>query len=227
MGRWKDATALLGAALLLLPAACDQGRQTEETGAPPAEAPAPAGEPSAGEPAATRLLNPNEATPEELAAVPGLNPQAVDALVKGRPYRDMLAVDRALANTLSEAEREAVYDRLWLPVDVNTAPYEMLLRVPGIGVRSAKRIISARRTGPLNFEGLKKLGVVLKRAQYFILCSGRAVPGLKMSHDSILRGLLSDRSMRLMDEDSGEQLSLFDDSLVTREDVLKCLTGQI
>ena len=115
----------------------------------------------------------------------------------------------------------------YFPVDVNTAPYEMLLRVPGIGVRSAKRIISARRTGPLNFEGLKKLGVVLKRAQYFILCSGRAVPGLKMSHDSILRGLLSDRSMRIMDEDSGEQLSLFDDSLVTREDVLKCLTGQI
>lgn len=135
MGRWKDATALLGAALLLLPAACDQGRQTEETGAPPAEAPAPAGEPSAGEPTATRLLNPNEATPEELAAVPGLNPQAVDALVKGRPYRDMLAVDRALANTLSEAEREAVYDRLWLPVDVNTASREELALIPGVGER--------------------------------------------------------------------------------------------
>ena len=113
------------------------------------------------------------------------------------------------------------------PVEVNTASYEMLLRVPGIGVRSAQRIIRARKTGPLDFDGLKKLGVVLKRAQYFILCRGKAVPGLKMSHESILRGLLSDRSMRLMDGEMGEQLSLFDDTHVTREDVLKCLTGQI
>ncbi|HHU05131.1 MAG TPA: putative DNA modification/repair radical SAM protein [Clostridiales bacterium] len=113
------------------------------------------------------------------------------------------------------------------PVDVNTAPYEMLLRVPGIGLTSAERIIEARRVGPLNFDGLRKLGVALKRAQYFILCSGRAVEGLKMSHESILRGLLSDRSMRLMDGTMGEQLSLFDDTFVTREDVLKCLTGQI
>ena len=113
------------------------------------------------------------------------------------------------------------------PVDVNTAPYETLLRVPGIGVKSAQRIIKARRAGPLNFDGLKKLGVVMKRAQYFILCSGRGMEGLKISHDSILRGLLSDRSMQLMEGSSGEQLSLFDDTTVTRGDIIKCLTGQI
>ena len=113
------------------------------------------------------------------------------------------------------------------PVDVNTAPYETLLRVPGIGVKSAQRIIKARRAGPLNFDGLKKLGVVMKRAQYFILCSGRGMEGLKISHDSILRGLLSDRRMQLMEGSSGEQLSLFDDTTVTRGDIIKCLTGQI
>jgi len=59
------------------------------------------------------------------------------------------------------------------PVDVNKADYFTLLRVPGIGVISAKRIIMARRSFNLNFENLKKLGVVLKRAQYFITCSGK------------------------------------------------------
>ena len=65
----------------------------------------------------------------------------------------------------------------FFPVDVNRADYEALLRVPGMGVTSARRILAARRVGPLTFEGLKTLGVVLKRAQYFLTCSGRAVPG--------------------------------------------------
>ena len=65
----------------------------------------------------------------------------------------------------------------FFPVDVNRADYEALLRVPGMGVTSARRVLAARRVGPLTFEGLKTLGVVLKRAQYFLTCSGRAVPG--------------------------------------------------
>ncbi len=113
------------------------------------------------------------------------------------------------------------------PVDVNTAPYELLLRVPGIGVRSAQRIVRARKTGALDFDGLKKVGVVLKRAQYFILCKGRGMEGIKFSHDSILRGMLSDSSMQRLDGTAGEQLSLFDDTAVTRSDIIKCLTGQI
>ena len=60
------------------------------------------------------------------------------------------------------------------PVDINRAPYEMLLRVPGIGVKSAQRIRTARRQGSLGLEELKRLGVVLKRAQYFITCRGFA-----------------------------------------------------
>ena len=112
------------------------------------------------------------------------------------------------------------------PVDVNTASYELLLRIPGIGVRSAQRIVRARRAGALDFDGLKKLGVVLKRAQYFVLCKGRGLEGLKFSNESILRGLLSDKSMQRMDP-GVEQLSMFDDSAVTRSDLVKCLTGQM
>lgn len=58
----------------------------------------------------------------------------------------------------------------FFPIEVNTAGYYTLLRVPGIGVTSAKKIITARREHKLNFDTLKKLGVVLKRARYFITC---------------------------------------------------------
>ena len=108
------------------------------------------------------------------------------------------------------------------PVEVNRADYEMLLRVPGIGVKSARRIVTARRAGSLDFDGLKKLGVVLKRAKYFILCRGKAAPGIVMTHRAILRALLSDAALESMHQ--GEQLSLFDP---TMEDVRQCITGQI
>lgn len=58
----------------------------------------------------------------------------------------------------------------FFPIDVNTAPYEMILRVPGIGVKSAKLIVTSRRYGRLSSEQLKKIGVVMKRARYFIVC---------------------------------------------------------
>ena len=79
----------------------------------------------------------------------------------------------------------------FFPVEVNRADYETLLRVPGIGVRSARRILTARRVGPLTFSGLKTLGVVLKRAQYFLTCSGRALRGLKVSEDGLLHHLMA------------------------------------
>ena len=95
------------------------------------------------------------------------------------------------------------------PVEIMRADYETLLRVPGIGPTSAKRIVSARRTAHLRFEDLKKLGVVVKRAQYFVLCDGRAAPGLRFSPATIVqqlealeRGLLPSGEM--------QQLSLFD-----------------
>lgn len=114
------------------------------------------------------------------------------------------------------------------PVEVNRAPYSDLLRVPGIGVKSAKRIVIARRTGPLRFEGLKKLGVVLKRAQYFITCSGKTAEGLKITQDAALRSMMSETTFgRLQDGLQPEQLSFFEQPRLTQEDVRKCLTGQI
>jgi putative DNA modification/repair radical SAM protein len=67
----------------------------------------------------------------------------------------------------------ALRHREFFPVEVNRADYPTLLRVPGIGVRSAQRILQARRVGPLDFDGLKKLGVVLKRARYFVTAKGK------------------------------------------------------
>ncbi len=94
------------------------------------------------------------------------------------------------------------------PVEVNRADYETLLRVPGIGVKSARRILAARRLGPLNFQGLKQLGVVLKRAQYFITCSGRMERGLRVNPDGLLRHLVALEAPNLAPPEP-EQLSLF------------------
>ena len=119
------------------------------------------------------------------------------------------------------------------PVDVNSAEYDMLLRVPGIGVKTANRIITARRTGSLSFDGLKKIGVVLKRAQYFIVCSGRKADGLKITESAVMRELMSASCVKHLDQsgnyitDSSMQLSLFDKADTTKEDFLKCLTGQM
>ena len=76
-------------------------------------------------------------------------------------------------------------------MEVNRADYEALLRVPGIGVTSARRILVARRCASLTFAGLKKLGVVLKRAQYFLTCGGKYLEGLRVSPDGVLRHLVA------------------------------------
>ncbi len=110
------------------------------------------------------------------------------------------------------------------PVEVNRAPYEMLLRVPGIGVKSAKRIRAARRYAALDFDALKKLGVVLKRARYFILCSGKSISPLPTDNPAVIAGAVSDRGFSQRELAPPEQLSLF---APTKEDGVKCLTGQI
>ena len=95
------------------------------------------------------------------------------------------------------------------PVEIMRADYETLLRVPGIGPTSAKRIVSARRTAHLRFEDLKKLGVVVKRAQYFVLCDGHAAPGLRFSPATIVQQLES-LERGLLPSGEMQQLSLFD-----------------
>ena len=100
----------------------------------------------------------------------------------------------------------------FFPVEINTADREALLRVPGIGTVSARRILYARRGRKLEHEDLRKLGVVMKRAQYFITCKGKILDGLTLRQDSILRNLIAVERVSLpMTE--GEQLSLFDREL--------------
>jgi DNA uptake protein ComE-like DNA-binding protein len=82
------------------------------------------------------LLDPNTATREQLAAVPGMPGHLVDALVAGRPYADMLAVDKALtAHQPDSAARKALYARVWKPLDLNSAKGEEILLIPGVGRR--------------------------------------------------------------------------------------------
>lgn len=100
------------------------------------------------------------------------------------------------------------------PVEINRADYHTLLRVPGIGVNSARRICGARKTARLGFEDLKKMGVVLRRALYFITCSGKMMYPTKLEEDYITRNLLSIHEKLPFDQ-SGityKQLSLLDDS---------------
>lgn len=97
------------------------------------------------------------------------------------------------------------------PVEVNQADYMTLLRVPGVGVTSAQRIIKARRFGPLNFQDLKKMGVVLKRALYFLTCNGKTMYPVKIEEDYITRNLLSVKERLPYDINGYRQLNLFDD----------------
>lgn len=91
------------------------------------------------------------------------------------------------------------------PVDVNTAPERQLLRVPGIGPTGAKRIVVARRTGRLGMAELKRIGVVLKRAQYFIIARDYTCP-LHLQRESTVRALIDPNVFAF----NMEQLTLFD-----------------
>lgn len=104
------------------------------------------------------------------------------------------------------------------PVEINRAPLELLLRVPGIGVKSAQRIVAARRSTNLSFADLKKIGVVLKRALYFITCSGRMMYPVKLEEDYIVRNLTDtkDRVRFGSDGMTYRQMSLFDDGSFAR-----------
>ncbi len=121
------------------------------------------------------------------------------------------------------------------PVEVMTADYYQLLRVPGLGVNSARRICRARRYGGLRFEDLKKMGVVLKRAMYFITCQGRVYMPFRMDERFITTNLLGLKE-RLPENvvrsgDTFRQLNLFDDfhlqMPVEQEDKQQVLTGQL
>lgn len=129
---------------------------------------------------------------------------------------ELLTEDRPNFNTALDPKADwAVRHLEHFPVEINRADYQMLLRVPGIGVKSARRIQAARRFGNLNFEDLKKIGVVLKRALYFITCNGRMMYPTKIDESYIVQNLVYQNQMGrgeklpfLMDGTSYRQLSL-------------------
>jgi len=88
----------------------------------------------AATPATGAMLDPNSATKEQLTAVPGMTAAAADALIAGRPYSDMVAVDKALASLGADA-RKTVYAKVWKPIDLNSAKGEEILLIPGVGPR--------------------------------------------------------------------------------------------
>jgi DNA uptake protein ComE-like DNA-binding protein len=137
---------LLGAAAVLVLAACGGGADDEaapaaDSAAAPAAtapaAPAPVDTTAAPAAASGAFLDPNAASRDELLAVPGMDASLADALVAGRPYADMTAVEKVLAPRLSETQRDSVYSHLWKPIDLNTASREEILLVPGVGARMA------------------------------------------------------------------------------------------
>ena len=132
--------------------------------------------------------------------------RAEELLDERRPYFNVM---------LDPKEDWAVRHLECFPMEINRAPYGDLLRVPGIGVKSARRILAARRSTKLTFQDLKKLGVVLKRAVYFITCSGRMMYPTKLEEDYIVRNLTDpkDRIRFGSDGMSYRQMTLFDDGL--------------
>lgn len=120
------------------------------------------------------------------------------------------------------------------PVEVNRADYYTLLRVPGIGMKSAQRIVSARKSARLNFADLKKLGVVLKRAHYFITCLGKMMYATKIEENYITSHMISQDKKTVWGiehQNSFRQLSLFDDMGLTVpptiEDHMATITGSM
>lgn len=106
------------------------------------------------------------------------------------------------------------------PVEVRTASYDVLLRVPGIGPKSAGRIVNARRYGSISFEHLKKMGVVLKRAHYFITCGGKMMYRTPIEEQYITRqltGVNTRENWQIQhQQEDHRQMSLFDDFGIAR-----------
>lgn len=132
----------------------------------------------------------------------------------GFEAKELLSETRPNFNVFLDPKADWAVQNLHLfPIEVNRADYQTLLRIPGVGVKSAQRIVAARRTAVLSFEDLKKIGVVLKRALYFITCSGKMMYRTKIEEDYIVRNLTAIKEKLPFDANgiTYKQLSLFDD----------------
>lgn len=148
---------------------------------------------------------------------------------------ELLSEDRPNFNVLLDPKCDWAIGHLeQFPVEVNIADYYTLLRVPGMGVKSVRRIVAARRQGTLDFQDLKKMGVVLKRAAYFITCKGRMMYPVKMDQDVITRMIIGEEKRQVWDIEHHNiyrQMSLFDDYHMTvppaMEDLAMTVSGSI
>ncbi len=131
---------------------------------------------------------------------------------------ELLSADRPDFNIFLDPKCDWALRHLeYFPVEINRASYQTLLRVPGIGYKSAERIVKARRRNTLNFDDLKKIGVVLKRALYFITCAGKMMYHTKLDENYICENLMRDKTQIPKDIRQGgyQQLSFFDKELQT------------
>ncbi len=133
----------------------------------------------------------------------------------GFKSNELLSENRPNFNTLIDPKCDwALRNLEQFPVEINRADYNTLLRVPGIGVKSAMRIVKARRTANLDFNDLKRIGVVLKRALYFITCRGKMMYPIQVNENYITNALIGDEQRnryQIEHHNSYKQLSLFDD----------------
>lgn len=152
----------------------------------------------------------------------------------GFSAQELLDEKRPFFNVMLDPKEDwAVRHLEEFPIEINQAPYERLLRIPGVGVNSARRIVAARKSSSLTFADLKKIGVVLKRALYFITCNGRMMYPTKLEEDYIVRNL-TDTKQRVYFGSDGmtyRQMSLFDDGVfqreVTPEEKMRTAVGQL
>ena len=121
---------IYAAAALLCLAACASADDADTAATTDAVTQTPAPTPPAA--TTTGMLDPNSATRDELMTVPGMTAELADAVIAGRPYNDMTAVDAKLAS-LTEAQRDTVYARVWKPINLNTASDAEILLIPGVG----------------------------------------------------------------------------------------------
>ena len=114
-----------------------------EQEAPPAEgaadsaAPAAPAAPAPAAPAEGAFLDPNTATRDQLVTVPGVDAALADALIAGRPYADMVAVDNVVGTRLNDEQKDALYERVWKRLDLNKATEQEILLIPRAGERMA------------------------------------------------------------------------------------------
>lgn len=147
---------------------------------------------------------------------------------------ELLDENRPFFNVMLDPKEDwAVRHLEQFPIEINRAPIEKLLRIPGVGVKSAQRIVAARRSANLTFADLKKIGVVMKRAIYFITCNGKMMYPTKLEEDYIVRNLTTDKDRIRFGSDgmTYKQMSLFDDGSFARPiapmEQLKLAVGQI